>query len=102
MSAREEALRLAREAGLFDVEEARDLTLEFEQAITRFVVLARQRPGWVWVPEDQTVEMIEAGKDERIRCFETKGRETNPVSVGEALGRIFRVMLAAAPKPEDI
>ena len=83
MSAREEALRLAREAGLFDVEEARDLTLEFEQAITRFVVLARQRPGWVWVPREPTLGMRMAGK------FDQSTTE------------LYKAMIAAAPKPEE-
>jgi hypothetical protein len=42
-----------------------------------------------------TPEMIEAGKDERMECFKTDGRETNPVSVGEALTRIYVAMTSA-------
>ena len=40
-----------------------------------------------------TEAMIEAGKDERIRCF---GEPT--LSVGAALSRIFRVMVQAAER----
>jgi hypothetical protein len=44
-----------------------------------------------------TEEMLEAGKDERMACFKTEGRETNPVSVSEALTRIYRAMAKASP-----
>src|SRR5687767_12933239 len=47
-----------------------------------------------------TEAMIEAGKDERMECFKTEGREANPVSVGEALTRIYRAMHAKSSASE--
>lgn len=41
-----------------------------------------------------TLEMVEAGKNERMECF-----KTTTMLVGEALTRIYRAMFAAAPQP---
>jgi hypothetical protein len=51
-SARDEALRLAREAGMLEYEVRFDGTSKFvfyERDLERLIALARQRPGWVWV-----------------------------------------------------
>jgi hypothetical protein len=45
-SARDEALRLAREAELEEVFHA------WQSNFVRLIALARQRPGWVWLPEE--------------------------------------------------
>jgi hypothetical protein len=41
-----------------------------------------------------TAEMIEAGKDERMECL--KLPQSPPISVGEALTRIYKAMLGVA------
>jgi hypothetical protein len=53
--------------------------------------LARQRPGWVWVPEVLTKEMrIAATNVENATCFGTTQGETR-----------WAAVLAAAPKPGE-
>jgi hypothetical protein len=53
-SARDEALRLAREAGCTEVQpNPMGCYLAYED-LERLIALARQRPGWVWVPQEPT------------------------------------------------
>jgi hypothetical protein len=91
-SARDEALRLSKEAGVF-----LDYRLETPHhnerqvtAIQRLIALARQRPGWVWVPKEPTKEMRKAG----AQLWMTGDPEGNAKCT-------YQAMLAAAPRPED-
>jgi hypothetical protein len=83
-SARDEALRLAREAGFSIVEGVTDYA--DADLLVHLVELARQRPGWVWVPEEPTYRMLSASY--YPDCNAAKRTE------------IYKAMLAAAPKPE--
>jgi hypothetical protein len=55
-------------------------------------------------PREPTEAMLEAGKDERMECFKTEGvvdgKWNRPLSVGQALARIWRAMYDAAPQAE--
>ena len=87
-SARQEALRLAREAGFVTASGVwSDIAVT---QLIRLIALARQRPGWVWVPEEPTTRMLqeiwERG-DGDLYFVRRKACYTN--------------MLVAAPKPED-
>jgi len=89
-SARDEALRLAREA--FPVVYrgplgSPELAFTIEGAM-ELIALARQRLGWVWVPDEPTQAMWEAAKT------------TVPDGWGN-LDDMYRAMLAAAPKPGE-
>lgn len=60
-SFREEALRLAREAG-FGIERDEFIcvgAMIITNNIERLIALARQRQGWKWVPEEPTGEMMQ-------------------------------------------
>src|SRR6202030_4255909 len=54
--------------------------------VVRLIALARQRPGWVWVPEEPTWEMLEA-IEEAYAPIEATGRAA------------YMAALAAAPQP---
>jgi hypothetical protein len=90
-SARDEALRLAREAG-FEIGELTDGDeIDFFGCVTdgvRLIALARQRPGWVWVPKESTEAMIEALE------------AAYAPAEGTALAA-YTAVLAAAPKPGE-
>jgi hypothetical protein len=79
-SARDEALRLAREAGF----ELPMPEMRLSNCM-RLIALARQRPGWVWVPEDATQAMCEA-------VFDVRPSLANAV---------WHQMVRAAPKPGE-
>jgi len=53
-SARDEALRLAREAGGTESTAYAHRMWLAPAHLERLIALARQRPGWVWVPEELT------------------------------------------------
>jgi hypothetical protein len=91
-SAREEAFRLGEESGLlaairdeWDYMEEATIPVGSMAAIERLIALARQRPGWVWVPEDATQAMCEA-------VFDVRPSLANAV---------WHQMVRAAPKPEE-
>jgi hypothetical protein len=97
-SARGEALRLAREAG-FDPDfkffpEAESWLGKIE----RLIALARQRPGWVWAPQEPTPEMIRA----IVKSYEDRQLYTRKlrVSAGEYAADDYKAALAAAPGKE--
>jgi hypothetical protein len=88
-SARDEALRLAERFGhkTFGISGPIKVKYEFtEEGLIGLIALARQRPGWVWVPKEPTSEMINA-------AFWEDGEQT--------ARNVWREMLAAAPKPGD-
>jgi hypothetical protein len=94
-SAREEALRLAREAGFFP-EISNDpnsppswWTAGHDPQFMRLIALARQRPGWVWVPDKGSDAIFVAGMSYDSRFTRL---------LVEAM---WKSMLAAAPKPEE-
>lgn len=70
----------------------RALAVESALAAARSEV--EQRDGWVMVPREPTEEMIEAGKDERMKCLDIPS-----IRVGVALTSIYRAMLSALPSP---
>jgi hypothetical protein len=93
-SARDEALRLAREA--FPVVYrgplgSPELAFTIEGAM-ELIALSRQRSGWVWVPEEPTIEMIYKGYMKITQCIESDSRDIGPC---------YRAMLAATPKQEE-
>jgi hypothetical protein len=86
-SARDEALRLAMECG-FDPGRGPILD-QFE----RLIALARQRPGWVWVPEEPTEAMVHAywlDIETPMLSYETPRA---------ALTSRWKALLAAVPAP---
>jgi hypothetical protein len=81
-SARDEALRLAKTVGFqFEPDHGVNFAVGSEAALERLITLARQRPGWVWVPEKPTDEMYKAYDNSTPEEF-------------------WGEMLAAASKPE--
>jgi hypothetical protein len=95
-SARDEALRLAKEAG-FDFDDDSQLLVNIpNEVFERIIVLARQRPGWVWVPEEPTSDQLKVGfckfylsHAERLAYYKS--------ALDAAQARIEH---SAAPKPE--
>jgi hypothetical protein len=81
--ARDEALRLWKEAG-WNTSDFPPTAFELA-CVERLIALARQRPGWVWVPEDATEAMCNAAFDVRP-------------SLANA---VWHQMIRAAPKPEE-
>jgi hypothetical protein len=77
-SARDEAVRLAMEAGF----ELPMPEMRLSNCV-RLIAIARQRPGWVWLPDEMTVEMFQA------------------YDLAPNWKQGYRDMLAAAPKPEE-
>jgi hypothetical protein len=98
-SARQEALRLAREAGFEFVDQQdmippecfplTDSKVQYGlEAFMRLVSLARQRPGWVWVPEDDVRGAV-------------RYLSKSAITGGRALSMRIQASLAAAPKPGE-
>jgi hypothetical protein len=57
-SAREEALRLSIEAGLWECDSSSHNWRGHEQHIERLIALARQRSGWVWLRTETAEQML--------------------------------------------
>jgi hypothetical protein len=100
-SKREEALRFAQLAHsesqpTLEPEEIFPLTAE---ELERVVYLARQRKGWVWVPEEPTREMLLA----ILKSYEDRQLYTRKLrtSAEEYAADDWSAALAAAPKPEE-
>jgi hypothetical protein len=104
-SAREEAFRLGEESGLlaaireeWDYMEEATIPAGSMAAIERLIALARQRPGWVWVPEEPPLGLCtvfdQASHD---------GRRAWVDRIHEGLRAVFKeaAKLAAAPKLEE-
>jgi hypothetical protein len=97
-SARDEALRLSKEAGLF-----LDYRLETPHhnerqvtAVKRLIALARQRPGWIWVPQEPTQAMLDRAQP---ICGDPEAcNDDQPFTDAS---EVWELMLAAAPKPEE-
>jgi hypothetical protein len=98
-SARDEALRLAREAGIGSpVPGSENAWVLIPDELVRLVALARQRPGWVLVPEMPTEEMLSAG----LAGWDYTSMTAAPLSNRTILAAVtYHRMLAAAPKPEE-
>jgi hypothetical protein len=100
-SAREEALRLARECW-FDPGRGPILD-QFE----RLIALARQRPGWVWV-QDGVLQLLQQELHGIATVDTSKWDDITPEEFkawarSRASHTLQQVdaMLAAAPKPEE-
>jgi hypothetical protein len=102
-SAREEALRLAREAG-FDLHWPREPEVGVfkngwvaeDEQIERLIALARQRPRWVWVPEEPTREMLLKMEAAGPNPDNDDGMDPFRWERGS-----YKAALAAAPKPGE-
>jgi hypothetical protein len=96
-SAREEALRLAREAGLYLDANSAEHWRGNTDALMRLIALARQRPGWVWAPED----LIRQAWERLSIVAKTNDQETWDVAI--KLEEIIDALevLATAPKPGE-
>jgi hypothetical protein len=101
-SAHDEALRLIVKVCDLPVHKIMDFEtgnypLSLEQ-VERLIALARQRPGWVWVPEKPTEDMQSAG---------VNGWDQGLLRANQLMNRIslawwcWQAMLAAAPKPGE-
>jgi len=88
-SARDEALRLAREAGGTESTAYAHRMWLAPAHLVRLIAVARQRPGWVWVPKELTPEMARV-----YRQWHDSGKHYMDAT-------IWREMLAAAPKPGE-
>jgi len=99
-SARDEALRLIKEAVLADETfDKRFDTIGYArfsvEELVRLIALARQRPGWVWVPEEPTEAMVHAywlDIETPMLSYETPRA---------ALTSRWKALLAAAPQPGE-
>jgi hypothetical protein len=97
-SARDEALRLLHEAGFEQLadkdddpmcSDPREAWIGSTYRTERLIALARQRSGWVWVPEKGSDAIFAAGMSYDSRFTRL---------LVEAM---WKSMLAAAPKPEE-
>jgi hypothetical protein len=102
-SARDEALRLIVKVCDLPVHKIMDFEtgnypLSLEQ-VERLIALARQRPRWVWVPQEPTKEMLLA----IIKSYEDRQLYTRKlkVSAEEYAADDWRAALKAAPKPQE-
>jgi hypothetical protein len=105
-SARDEAVRLARESGIGSpVPGSKNAWVLIPDELVRLIALARQRPGWVWVPKQWTTSMAHAGylaaekakaENRSIACTECGEIYNAMIAVSEA-----EQLLAAAPKPGE-